>query len=411
MNLSDVRLTDLDLFEQRTPHEMFALLRREAPVYHHPEPNGPGFWAVTKYADIKYVSRNPGLFSSERQGTLIMNPRPEDLPYIQAIMLNMDPPKHRNYRALVSKVFTPRMVENLHGRVRTMVDRIIDGVIERGECDFVEDVAALLPLQVICEMMGVPEEDRRRIYEIGNSMVGSDDPELQADGKPREQQDAQAAFAEMFFYAGHLLERARNHPGDDLATALVNAEIDGERLTESDFNFFFLLLLIAGNETTRTVTTNGMLALIENPAQMDDLRRNPHLVESAIEEILRYNPAVHYFRRTATTDTEIRGVKIRENDKLAMWYPSGNRDEEVFADPDRFDIRRGPNEHIAFGFGEHFCLGANLARLELNEIFRGLVARLHDVELVGRPRRLRSNFINGVKEMRVRFRPGRPLSS
>src|SRR5262245_19893703 len=176
MNLNSVNLNDLDLFEQQTPHDMFRVLRREAPVYWHPEEDGPGFWAITKYHDLKHVSRNPGLFSSERQGTMRRDPPASDLPYIQAIMLNMDPPKHRNYRALVNKAFTPRMVNNLHGRIRAMVDRIIDGVIEKGECDFVEDIAALLPLEVICEMMGVPEEDRRRIYVIGNSMVGAEDP-------------------------------------------------------------------------------------------------------------------------------------------------------------------------------------------------------------------------------------------
>jgi cholest-4-en-3-one 26-monooxygenase len=406
MKLTDVDLNDLDLFERRVPHEMFRLLRREAPVYRHPEPDGPGFWAITKYADVKAISKNPGLFSSERQGTLLRDPRPEDLPYIQAIMLNMDPPKHRHYRALVNKAFSPRMVSDLHGRIRDMVSAIIDGVIELGECDFVEDIAAKLPMEVICEMMGVPHEDRRRVYEIGNSMVGSDDPELQPDGKPRQQADAQAAFAEMFVYATKLREKALAQPSNDLATRLVNAELDGEKLSESDFNFFFLLLLIAGNETTRTVTSNGMLALIENPEQLADVRADPGLVPGAVEEILRFAPAVHYFRRTATADTEIRGEKIRENDKLILWYPSANRDEDVFAQPDSFDIRRHPNEHLAFGVGEHFCLGASLARLELNEVFRGLLSRIQDIELAAPPRRLRSTFINGVKEMRIRFRPG-----
>jgi len=259
---------------------------------------------------------------------------------------------------------------------------------------------------VICEMMGVPEEDRRAVYEIGNRMVGFDDPDLQPDGKPAPMNDAETAAAEMFMYAGKLLEKARTHPGDDLATALVNAELDGHRLSESDFNFFFLLLSIAGNETTRTVTTNGMQALLENPDQLRDLRHDPSLLPTAIEEILRYAPAVHAFRRTATADTAMRGEKIRENDKVLIWYPSANRDEEVFENPETFDIRRDPNEHIAFGIGEHFCLGANLARLELNEIFRGVITRLHDVELAAPPRRLRSTFINGVKEMRVTFRPG-----
>jgi cholest-4-en-3-one 26-monooxygenase len=406
MQLSDVDLNDLDTFERGTPHEMFKLLRREAPVYWHPERAGAGFWAITKYADLKAISRNPTLFSSARQGTLLRDPAPHDLPFVQSIMLNMDPPRHRQHRALVNKAFSPRMVGGLQGRVRDMVKRIINGVIERGECDFVDEVAALLPLEVICEMMGVPEADRRRVYEIGNRMVGFDDPELQPDGKVAPLQDAEVAAGEMFMYAGHLWEKAHTHPSDDLGTALVSAEIDGHRMTEADFNFFFLLLIIAGNETTRTVTSNGMLALIEHPDQLHDLRQDLSLLPSAVEEILRFAPAVHTFRRTATADTELRGQKIRADDKLMLWYPSANRDEEIFADPDVFDVRRNPNEHVAFGVGEHFCLGANLARLELNEIFRGLVTRMHDIELAAPARRLRSTFINGVKEMRVRFSPG-----
>ena len=321
MQLSDVNLTDPDIFQRGTPHEMFKLLRREAPVYWHEDPHGPGFWAITKYDDLKHVSTNPGLFSSHRQGTLLRDPTPETLPFVQAIMLNMDPPKHRQYRALVNKGFTPRMINGLHGRVRDMVTKIIDGVIEKGECDFVEEVAARLPMEVICEMMGVPEEDRRRVYEIGNQMVGFDDPELQADGKPRDMDEGEAAAAEMFVYAEKLYAKAVEHPSDDLATALVNAELDGEKLSPADFNFFFLLLLIAGNETTRTVTTNGMHSLIQHPTQLRDLRNDPSLLNGAIEEILRFAPAVHTFRRTATTATELRGQKIRESDKLLMLVP------------------------------------------------------------------------------------------
>lgn len=405
MRLADVDLTDADLFQRGTPHAMFALLRREAPVYWHPEKDGPGFWAITKYEDLKHVSRNPQLFSSARQGTLREDPPPQDLPYVQAIMLNMDPPQHRQYRALVSRAFTPRIIEGLRPAIRRMVDVILDDVVERGACDFVEDVAARLPLEVICEMMGVPEEDRRRVYEVGNRMVGFDDPDYFEDGQSVAAKGAQDAFADMFVYATKLREIALAASADNLATALVRAELDGEKLDEADFNFFFLLLLIAGNETTRTVTTNGMLALLEHPEQMEAVRRDPALLPSAIEEILRFAPAVHCFRRQSTAATEIRGRRIEADQKIMLWYPSANRDEDVFPDPDRFDVRRSPNEHVAFGFGEHFCLGANLARLELYEVFRGLLGRLHDVELAAPPRRLRSTFINGVKEMRVTFRP------
>jgi cholest-4-en-3-one 26-monooxygenase len=405
MQLSDVDLTDPDIFQHETPHDMFRVLRREAPVFWHPEPHGRGFWAITRYADLRHISKNPMLFSSARQGALMRDPPLQDLPFVQSIMLNMDPPRHRQYRGLVNKAFSARMITSLQGRIREMVTQIINGVIERGECDFVEDIAALLPLEVICEMMGVPQEDRRGVYALGNRMVGFDDPDLQPDGKPLRDSDGAAAAAEMFMYAGKLLEKARTHPSDDLATALVNAELDGAKLSDSDFNFFFLLLVIAGNETTRTVTSNGMLTLIRHPDQLRDLRHDLSLLPLAVEEILRFAPAVHHFRRTVTSPTVMRGQELKPDDKLVMWYPSANRDEEVFAQPDDFNIRRQPNDHLAFGIGEHYCLGANLARLELNEIFRGIVTRMHDIELAAPPRRLRSTFINGVKEMRIRFRP------
>ena len=405
MELREVNLLDVHRFEHSTPHEQFALLRREAPVYRHPEPDGPGFWCLTKYADVRYVSKHPELFSSQRQGTMIKDPAPTDLPLIQTIMLNMDPPQHRRYRALVNKAFTPRIMANLAPKLEEIVTYIIDAVIERGECDFVADIAAPLPMEVICEMVGVPQEDRRRIYELGNQMIGVDDPELSPETAGLGTHDYQTASAEMFMYAAKLADLCRQHPADNLGTALLNAEVDGHRLSELEFNSFFLLLAIAGNETTRTVTTNGMLALMQNPAQFRRLREQPALVNTAVEEMVRYAPPVHHFRRTALADTEIRGVRIRENDKLVLWYPSANRDEEIFPEPDTFDVGRSPNEHLGFGIGEHFCLGANLARLELQVIVRELVRRLPDLELTAAPRRLRSNFINGVKEMRVRFTP------
>jgi cholest-4-en-3-one 26-monooxygenase len=397
MQLSDIDLNDLDAFERGCPHEMFDVLRREAPVFWHEERQGPGYWAITRYEDLKQISRQPTRFSSEKGGILLREPEPETIEFMRNIMISMDPPRHRQHRALINKAFTPRMVEGLRPRIREMVRDIVDAVIERGECDFVEDLAAPLPMLVICEMMGVPEEDRRRVYEVGNKMVGFDDPELQADGKPIAGQSGMEASAEMFLYAGKLRERALRSPAE-------------ERLSESEFDFFFLLLLIAGNETTRTVTTNGMISLLEHPEQLRDLQRDPALVDSAVEEILRYSPAVHSFRRTAMQDSVIRDQQIRRDDKLILWYPSANRDEDVFPDPHRFDIRRSPNDHIAFGFGEHYCLGANLARMELQEIFREIVTRIRGLEMTAAPRRLRSNFINGVKEMRVRFEPG-PLSA
>ena len=411
MRLSDVNLNDLDVFERSVPHDWFRLLRRESPIHWQDESTGPGYWCITRYHDLKAISRNPSTFSSERMGTLLRDSDPAGVELMRKIMLNMDPPRHRQHRALINKAFTPRMIDALRPRIVELVSEIIDAVIEKGECDFVEEFAAPLPMLVICEMMGVPAEDRRRVYEVGNSLVGFDDPELQPDGKARSHQTAEHGMAEMFMYAAKLREKALSHPGDDLASGLVRAELDGHKLTPEEFNFFFLLLLIAGNETTRTVTTNGMICLLEHSVEWRALKQNPGLVDSAVEEILRFAPAVHSFRRTATRDTEIRGVPIRENDKLILWYPSANRDEEVFEEPDRFDIRRSPNDHVAFGYGEHYCLGANLARMELQEIFRGIAERVDGLEMTEAPRRLRSNFINGVKEMRVRFRPGRRVAS
>jgi cholest-4-en-3-one 26-monooxygenase len=410
MKLSEVNLNDLDAFQRACPHDMFEVLRREAPVYWQEEPGGPGYWAITKYEDLKHISRHPIEFSSERQGSLIRDPDPGALAFIRQVMLSMDPPRHRAYRLLVNKAFTPRMVDALRPRIRQLCREIVNSVIEKGECDFVEDLAAPLPMLVITEMMGVPEEDRLQIYELGNKMVGFDDPELHdgktLDMKMKQEDENMQLSAQMFMYAAKLREKALANPSDDLATALVNVELDGRKLTPEEFNFFFLLLLIAGNETTRTVTTNGMISLLDHPDQLRDLKRDLSLLDGAVEEILRFSPAVHSFRRTATQRTVIRGQEIPENAKLILWYPSANRDEDVFPAPQRFDIRRTPNDHVAFGYGEHYCLGANLARMELQEIFREIVTRVDDVERTAPPRRLRSNFINGVKEMRVRFEAG-----
>jgi len=407
MKLGDIDLNDLDTWERGTPHDQLRLLRREAPLYRHPgAPGETDFWCVTKHEDVKLVSKQPELFSSERMGTMLRDPDAAALEGMRLIMLNMDPPRHRQYRAIVNKAFTPRMVRSLEPRVDQMIERLIDRVIDRGECDFVEDLAAPLPMEVICEMVGVPEEDRRALYECSNRMVGFDDPEYDEDGASAVPKDYETASAEMFLYAGKVAERVRRQPGDDLATALLHAEVDGQRLTELEFNSFFMLLAIAGNETTRTVTSNGMLQLMRHPDQRQRILDDFSLVDRAVEEILRFEPAVHCFRRTATRDAELRGQRIREGDKVVLWYPAANRDEDVFDDPDRFDVGRERNEHLAFGVGEHFCLGANLARMELRKLVSHLLKRMPDMELAAEPRRLRSNFVNGIKEMRVRFREG-----
>ncbi len=404
MSLAGIDLANPDHFRPGVPHAAFRRLRREAPVHFHPERDGPGFWVLTKHADVKHVSKSPDVFSSWLGGTNIPTLPPEALAQIRVLMLNMDPPAHRRFRNIVNKAFTPRMVAALLPRVRRMARRIVNGVCEKGECEFVNDVAAHLPMEVICEMMGIPEEDRAGIYETTNKLIGFDDPEYRSSVD-----DARHASLAMFLYAAKMAERARREPGDDLATTLLQAEVDGQKLSELEYNSFFMLLCVAGNETTRTVTSNGTLALLQHPDQRRRVQQDPGLLDSAVEEILRFEPAVHYFRRTARRDVEIRGQRIREGEKVTLWYPAANRDEDVFADPDVFDVGRTPNDHLAFGIGEHFCLGANLARMELRLILGEVIRRLPDLELAAPVRRLRSNFVNGVKEMRVRFTPSKPV--
>jgi len=249
-------------------------------------------------------------------------------------------------------------------------------------------------------MMGVPREDWEAVYDLSNRLVGFDDPELQQD-----ENEGEILALQMFQYAAKLNEKVRTQPGDDLGTALIQGDVDGEKLTDVEFNSFFMLLAVAGNETTRTATSHGVRLLAEHPEQRARVLENPRLIPSMIEEVLRVSSPLHYFRRTASQDTELNGAKIRAGDKVTLWYPSVNRDESVFADPDTFDVGRSPNDHLAFGIGEHFCLGASLARLELNILFEEILRRLPDIELVGKPARLRSNFVNGIKAMPVRFTP------
>ena len=397
---AEIDLNDVDRFNDGVPHGWFTHLRREDPVYRQEERDGPGFWNVTKYADLVSVSRQPNLFSSWLGATNSFDLTPEDLEQSRLLMLNMDPPQHAKFRRLVSRGFTPKRIALLAGQIRDLAKQIVDDVAERGECDFVDDVAARLPMETICEMIGVPESDRRYIYDLSNKLIGFDDPDFLSN-----RSDGPSAAVDMYLYAENLAQERRKCPMDDLATVLLHGEIDGERLSSAEFDSFFLLLALAGNETTRTVTAQGMRLLIEHPDQRRRVLADMSLLPSAVEEMLRFNPAVIHFRRTASADTELRGKRIRKGDKVLMWYPSANRDEDVFEDAQRFDVGRTPNEHLAFGIGEHYCLGANLARLQLNTIFSELLTRLPDMEFAGPVKRLRSNFIDGIKEMPVRFTP------
>jgi cholest-4-en-3-one 26-monooxygenase len=406
MQLSDIDLLNRDRFAEGIPHDWFTLLRKEAPVFHHPEPNGPGFWVLTKYDDVVAVGRDGKTFSSDqaRGGVVMLEEPPEGAGEMPAgnLMLTMDAPEHTRYRKLVNHGFTPRRVTALEPHIRDMANQIIDDVIERGECDFVVDVAAELPLQVIAEMIGVPMEDRHKLFEWSNRMIGSEDPEYIVPDA-----EVQAAQVEMFMYANQLAAERRANPRDDIVTALLDAEVDGDRLSDMDFNMFFLLLSVAGNETTRNSISHGMLAFLENPEQYELLVKDPSLSSSATEEIVRWASPVMYFRRNVTADTEIRGQKIGAGEKVAIYYVSANRDEDAFEHPFTFDIRREPNEHVGFGGGgPHHCLGANLARMEIRVLFEELTRRVPKIEDVGEPSYLRSNFIGGIKHLPVQFEAG-----
>ena len=400
MELADIDLANPANFVADIPHEWFRRLRVHAPVFWHRERNGPGFWAITKYDDVAAVSRDPRTFSSEKKGVFVFDPVPEDLARMQMMMLNMDPPKHTKLRALVNKGFTPRMIARLEPRLRAITGTIIDAVAEQGECDFVSEIAAELPLQAIAELMGIPQADRHLVFDWSNRLIGFDDPEYQASWD-----DGKIAAAEMYAYANQLAVDRRDHPGDDLVSVLMNAEVDGEKLSELEFDLFFMLLAVAGNETTRNLISGGMRTLIEHPDQRARLIADRSLMPTAVDEMLRWVSAVISFRRTATRDVVLRGQPIREGDKVIVYYGSANRDEDVFPAADRFDVGRTPNEHLAFGIGEHFCLGSSLARLEIRIMFEELLSRLPDMELNGPVERLQSSLINGIKRMRVRFTP------
>ena len=400
---ADVDIYNPDLYIERVPHEAFAQLRRRTPVCWHPEPRGgPGFWCILKYNDLVQISKDPLTFSSYRGGTNIEDAQPEQLTMLRAIMLNMDPPQHSKFRKIVSQAFVPRIIGRLEPHVRDMARDIVDGIAAKGECDFVREVAAELPLQVITELMGVPLDERHKVFDWSNRLIGFDDPEFGTS-----QEDGHKAASEMWMYANELAEKRKAEPRDDLVTRLLQGIVDGESLSEFEFDSFFLLLAVAGNETTRNLVSGGMLALMENPEQMARLVADPSLIPSAVEEMLRWVSPVMHFRRTVTRDAEVGGQKLREGEKVVLFYPSANRDEDIFPNAMSFDVGRFPNDHVAFGIGEHFCLGTKLARLEINIIFEELVRRLPDINPAGAVRRLRSNFINGIKSMPVRFTPER----
>jgi cholest-4-en-3-one 26-monooxygenase len=397
----------MDRFQDAFPHEWFTYLRREAPLWFHPptdtEGNERGFWVATKYEDVVAVSRDWQTFSSEKspdaEGGGIMIPDIGAEGGVGTMMLMMDPPQHTRYRKIVASAFTPRVIKLFEEQVRRRSTEIVDKVIDQGGCDFVTDIAAELPLQAIAEILGVPQEDRGKLFDWTNKMVGSSDPEYLVS-----QDEAMNVSVEMFTYANALGQERRLAPSDDIVTAILNAQVEGEQLSEMEFDMFFMLLTVAGNETTRNAITHGMLAFLEHRDQWDRLREHPELFDTAAEEIVRWASPVIYFRRSVTHDTELRGQQLKAGDKITVWYPSANRDDDIFDKPFDFDIGRNPNPHIGFGGrGPHFCLGSNLARLEIKALYDELTRRVPDIEGVEPPDRLRSNFINGIKHLPVKW--------
>jgi cytochrome P450 len=413
MSSAELNLLEPATFEEAVPHDYFRWLRQNDPVHWNPgrparqravgieEPEQRGFWVLTRHADVVAVSKDQELFSSERGTALNADLLPKDLPMFQQQMIHMDPPRHTRHRSSINDNFKPRTVRKLDGRIRELAREIVDGVAPKGECDFVTEIAAELPLLVLAELLGVPRGDRKLLFDWTNRMIGLDDPDY---GNPY---DAQAALMELFQYSAKMANERRSDPKDDLMSALVHADGGGKELDYIEINMMFFLLVVAGNETTRNAISGGVQALCEFPDQRDRLLADRGLLKTAIEEMVRWHSPVMQFRRTATRDTEIQGQAIAENDKVVMYYGAANRDESVFDRADEFDVGRVPNPHVGFGIGSHFCLGANLARAEMRIMLEEILSRLPDLELIGPIERLRSNFINGIKRMPVRFKASR----
>jgi linalool 8-monooxygenase len=399
IDLDRVDLMDEELYLEGPPHELFERMRAEAPVMRSVAAEGGEFWAVTKADDISAVSKNPEVFSSERGGVFLREGMPMPVDVLNQVILGMDPPRHTKYRGIVQKAFTPRIVAKQEEQIRGRVSALIDEVCERGECDLVSALSVELPLQVINEMLGVPHEDRQKLFDWTHQIEQSvGDPNV----------SGVEALGQIGLYLAAKVTERRENPGDDddLVTALIDAEVDGERLNDFEIAAMFGLLMFAGNDTTRNTISGGTVALIENPDQRQKLIDDPSLIDLAVEEAIRWVTPVMWFKRTATSDTEIRGVPIAEGDAVVLWYTSGSRDEDVISDPMSFDITRDRINHSGFGGGgRHFCLGSPLARLELKLVFPEILRRMPDMELAGPIGRTRSNWVNGFTSVPVSFTP------
>lgn len=404
----DIDLTDLDRFAAGFPHHVFDGLRRESPVWFHPPtahtPDGEGFWVLSRYADIVNAAADAATYSSETGGDREAGGTTlEDMAREWAIgvLLNMmDDPRHRKFRRLLTPSVAPRTLAAIEENLRARATRVVDAALAKGDCDFLVDVAAELPLQAVAQLVGVPQEDRHQLLNWANMTLDYEDREV---GEATA--GTQQASAEMFAYGTTLLELKHREPADDLLSVVSHGLIDGEPLTDMEQHMFFSLIIAAGSETTRNSIAVGMLALTEHPGALDNLRDDRSLLPNAVEEILRWASSTPYNRRTATRDVEIGGQQIGAGDKVTLWWASANRDESVFTDPYSFDIARNPNPHLAFGRGTHFCLGAALARMEIRVVLDALLDKVGQVSLSGPVEYVRSNKHAGVRHMPVHLTP------
>jgi cytochrome P450 len=386
------------------PHSIWTRLRREDPVHWWDRTEGIPFWAITKHEDIIRIGRDPEHFLNGPR--LVIEHRPEEPNLFPPTLIQIDPPKHTIYRKLINKRFTPGRLRPLHHDIEAIAKDIVDSLVgesNEGEVDFVERVAAPLPIAVIAWLLGVPREDWNLLFDWTNRTIGATDPDFQREGQdPR--QSALQAMTELFEYFTKLVAKKRAEPADDLVTLFGRLEVDGKPIPEIDVLTFCLIIVIAGNETTRNATSGGMLAFIEHPGEIRRLQRDPSLLPSAVEEVVRWTSPIIHFARTATDDCELRGKRIKAGDALALFYPSANRDEQIFSNPFEFRVDRSPNHHLAFGVGEHYCLGAHVARLELEFAYKHLLPRIEEVELAGPISRLHSALVGGVKRLPIRYR-------